>query len=302
MKMRFEGADGKPRLISALEAQKVCKSNPKLGSILADSVVLSQLEAGELLISEGASDNDVYFILTGKFLILVKGVSVNVRGPTDCVGEMSAINPTLPRSASVVASEQSVVAKISEKRFIEIADNNPSLWRYIAAELAARLYQRNDLIIKPNDKPKLFVISSVEALSIAHEIQVLLQHDVFVQVWTQGVFFASDYALEALEEAVAISDFAIAIAQPDDTLNSRGTESKVARDNVIFELGLFMGRLGRKRSILFQPADKELKLPSDLKGLTAVSYRTGKPEELPVLLGPACTEVRKLIKLMGVKK
>jgi predicted nucleotide-binding protein len=302
MKQRFEGEDGKRRLVAALQSQKICAGDQMLGSMLAESVSVHQLETGQELIHEGASDNDIYFILVGAFLILVKGVKVASRGVFDCVGEMSAVNPSLPRSATVLAEETSVVAKISEKEFVRIADAHPTLWRSVSAELASRLFQRNILVSKPNDKTKLFVISSKEALPIAREIQSILQHDLLVQVWTDGVFFASSYPVEALEQAVADSDFAIAIAQPDDMLKSRGIESKVARDNVIFELGLFMGRLGRRRSILFQPLGQELRLPSDLQGLTAVSYKTGNPKELTALLGPACTEIRKLVQELGVRK
>ena len=302
MKHRFEGEDGKRRLAAALQAQKICASDATLGTELASSVDLLELKPGQELIHEGASDNDLYFILAGSFSVFVKGTKVASRCVSDCVGEMAATNPALPRSATVLADETSVVAKISEKEFVRIADAHPTLWRNIAAELASRLLQRNAFVSKPNEKAKLFVISSKEALPIAREIQSILQHDLLVQVWTDGVFFASSYALEALEQAVADSDFAIAIAQPDDTLKSRGAESKVARDNVIFELGLFMGKLGRRRSILFQPSGQELKLPSDLQGLTAVSYSSGNPKDLTALLGPACTQVRKLVQELGVRK
>jgi len=302
MKHRFEGEEGKRRLIAALQAQKICAHDATLGSELAGSVDLLELKQGQELIQEGASDNDLFLILAGSFSIFVKGTKIARRSVADCVGEMAAVNPALPRSASVIADETSVVAKISEKEFVRIADAHPTLWRSIAAELASRLLQRNALVSKPNEKAKLFVISSKEALPIAREIQSILQHDLLVQVWTDGVFFASSYALEALEQAVTDSDFAIAIAQPDDTVKSRGAENKVARDNVIFELGLFMGRLGRRRSILFQPSGQELKLPSDLQGLTAVSYSIGNPKELTTLMGPACTQIRKLVQELGVRK
>jgi CRP/FNR family transcriptional regulator, cyclic AMP receptor protein len=302
MKSRFEGEEGSRRLANALQAQKVCSGDQTIGAALAGVVGLHELQPAQPLITEGASDNDLYFIIAGSFSIFVKGIKVATRGVSDCVGEMAAVNPSLPRSATVVANETSVVAKISEKDFVRIADVHPALWRNIAAELASRLLQRNSLVVKPNEKPKLFVISSKEALPIAREIQSILQHDLLVQVWTDGVFFASSYALEALEQAVAESDFAIAIAQADDVSTSREKESKIARDNVIFELGLFMGRLGRRRSILFQPSGQELKLPSDLQGLTAVSYSMGNPKDLVSLLGPACNEVRKLVQEFGVRK
>ncbi len=303
MKERFEGSNGKRRLLAALQSQKVSVGDDNIAAALAEVVEILEIQTGTSIITEGAHDNDAFFILAGTFAILVRGHEVATRAVNDCVGEMAAIDPSLPRSATVVAKETSVVAKISEPNFVRVADAHPKLWRVLAQELAKRLSQRNQLLTRPNDKVRLFIISSKEALAIvAQEIQVILQHDVLVQIWTDGVFFASGYALEALEAAVDDSDFAIAIAQPDDTTTSRGIISKTARDNVIFELGLFMGKLGRRRTILFQPEGQELKLPSDLQGLTAISYKVGQSKDMPALLGAPCTLVRKLIQELGVRK
>ena len=302
MKERFEGSEGKRRLEIAIQSQNICIGDTEIAKALSAVAEILEVKEGDSIILEGASDNDVFLILSGAFSILVKGHNVATRSINDCIGEMSAIDPSLPRSATVVAIETSVVAKVSEPNFIKIADEHPKLWRSISTELAKRLNQRNLFVMPPNDIPRLFIISSKEALAIARDIQLNLAHDVIVQVWTDGVFFASGYALEALEMAVDGSDFAIAITQPDDTVTSRGTVGKTARDNVIFELGLFMGKLGRRRTILFQPAQQELILPSDLHGLSAVSYAVGDPKDMPALLGGACTEVRKLIQELGVKK
>jgi len=38
---------------------------------------------------------------------------------------------------------------------------------FVARELARRLYQRNSMIPQPNEAPKLFIISSSEAIAIA---------------------------------------------------------------------------------------------------------------------------------------
>src|SRR5258708_33205278 len=119
--------------------------------------------------------------------------------------------------------------------------------------------------------------SSTEARAVPSEIESQLQHDVFSAVWGQGVLFAGGYPLEALEKAVGESDFAVAIAQPDDIVETRGARYPTLRDNVLFELGIFLGRLTRHRAILVHPRVTGLKLPSDLHGLTLVSYDPGQP-------------------------
>lgn len=97
------------------------------------------------------------------------------------------------------------------------------------------------------------------------------------------------------------ADFAVAIAQSDDIVETRGARQPTLRDNVLFELGIFLGTLTRYRAILVHPHVKDLRFPSDLHGLTLVSYELGKPEELPVRLGPVCHQIRKLVKNLGVR-
>jgi CRP/FNR family transcriptional regulator, cyclic AMP receptor protein len=72
----------------------------------------------------------------------------------------------------------------------------------------------------------LFIISSTEALPVAEEIQSGLQYHVFPRLWTDGVFFAGGYSLEALEIAVNESEFAVAVAQADDIVKVRGRSTR----------------------------------------------------------------------------
>lgn len=110
------------------------------------------------------------------------------------------------------------------------------------------------------------------------------------------------YSLEALEKVVAESDFGVAVAMFEDIVETaRGDRTPTMRDNVLFELGMFMGRLGRKRSILVYPQQKGLKLPSDLHGLTPASYVPGDEADLAARLGPVCTEIRKVVRQFGVR-
>ena len=81
--------------------------------------------------------------------------------------------------------------------------------------------------------------------------------------------------MEDLEQQIACSDFAVLIAAADDVVISKGSSSSAPRDNVIFELGLFMGALSRKRTFMLVPTGLDLKIPTDLLGLTLLRYAEG---------------------------
>jgi hypothetical protein len=136
---------------------------------------------------------------------------------------MSAIHPANPRSATVTATTAVVALKMPGTKFVEICDKYEGTWKFIARELSNRLFDRNRLIKPPNDKPKVFIMSSVEGLDVAREIQSGLQRDALPTVWTNGVFWASSYPLETLENAVEDSDFGVAIAKFEDMVQSRGS-------------------------------------------------------------------------------
>jgi predicted nucleotide-binding protein len=174
------------------------------------------------------------------------------------------------------------------------------VWRNLARELAHRLYERNSHVRPPHDVMRVFIMSSTEALQVAYAVQNHFAHDKFiVSPWTNGVFKVSNYRIESLEKVLNDSDFAIAIAQPDDVTHIRGEERRTARDNVIFELGMFIGRLGRERTFLLEPRGEEVDLPSDLEGLNTITYRCGDPKDMAALLGPACNEIRDIINQLG---
>ena len=157
----------------------------------------------------------VYFVISGAFDIVVNGRKVNRRFANDHIGEMAAIQPTQRRSATVTATEKSVLCKVTEPQLTEIAKQFPDVWRFIAKELARRLEQRNAHVTTTHAKIRMFIISSAEALEIARTIQNAFEHDFTVIVWTDGVFRASWYPIESLERELDQSDFAVAVAQPD---------------------------------------------------------------------------------------
>ena len=150
-------------------------------------------------------------------------------------------------------------------------------------------------------RPCVFVGSSSEGLPIAETIQVLLDSTCEVTIWSQGVFGLSQGTLESLVGVLDDFDFAILVLTPDDLISSRETEGRAPRDNVLFELGLFMGALGRTRTFIVYDRKAGLKLPSDLAGVSAATYERHASGNLESALGAASTRIRQQVNKLGLR-
>lgn len=150
-------------------------------------------------------------------------------------------------------------------------------------------------------EPRVFIGCASESLPIAEYIQRQADSVATIHIWNQEIFKAGDYTLERLLNEYTEYDFAIFVIEPVDTAAIRGEEACVARDNVLFEAGLFFGHLGRERTLLVAPSSKttglRFHLPSDLTGLTLITYNPfSNARDLPAKLGPVCTTIKEIIK------
>lgn len=149
-------------------------------------------------------------------------------------------------------------------------------------------------------KPRVFIGSSVEGLKVAYAVQQNLLHEAEVTVWDQGIFELSRTTIESLTKALSDSDFAVFVFSPDDLVKLRNAESPSVRDNVLFEFGLFVGKLGRERVFFLVPNGGELHLPTDLLGITPGKYETDRSDNsFQAATGAACHQIRLQIKSLG---
>ncbi len=153
-------------------------------------------------------------------------------------------------------------------------------------------------------KPRLFIGSSVENLDVAYAAQEALEFEAEVTVWSQGIFALSRTTMESLMDALDEADFALFVMSPDDITHIRDQKKQTVRDNVVFELGLFIGRLGRERVFMLVPrGSEENHLPTDLLGITPASYEPERQDgNLTAAIGPGCNRVRKAINVLGGKR
>lgn len=135
---RFQGLVGRRQLIDALVLQPLVRDE-ELAAAVARLLRLEEVPAGTMLIEQGAFEADLFLILEGEFSIAIDGRVVASKKAGEQVGEMAVVDPHAPRSASVTAISDSVVARIAEADFSPLADRYPRLWRRIALELAGRL-------------------------------------------------------------------------------------------------------------------------------------------------------------------
>lgn len=124
------------------------------------------------------------------------------------------------------------------------------------------------------ETPSCFVGSSSEGLPYARAlVDLLRERDIACEVWNLTTFALGQTTVEGLEAALARNSFAALVATSDDKTISRGKARLSPRDNIIFEFGLFAGRLGRTRAFLLVPDDvSSLKLPTDLLGVTVGTF------------------------------
>lgn len=132
-----------------------------------------------------------------------------------------------------------------------------------------------------DDNIRVFIGSSTEA----HESGLLLEIAKIIEDcnmipirWNQSpsIFKAGKFTLENLEEIQQREQISasIFIYTSDDKTWYRGKSVGKPRDNVVFEHGLFSGKLGRTKSIIVKSGN--VRLPSDLSGVTHIDFSEGK--------------------------
>ncbi len=151
----------------------------------------------------------------------------------------------------------------------------------------------------PAKPVRVFIGSSAEGREIALNLQEQLERTsgCEVHLW-EHVFDPSGYALPSLLAAAAKVDFAVLIATPDDTTISRGVAQESVRDNIILEFGLFAGALGLERTYLL-PTGDDVKLPSDVFGLTRLNYRKRTDGLIPAALNGAVLSIKNQLDTLG---
>ena len=152
-------------------------------------------------------------------------------------------------------------------------------------------------------KPRIFLASSSEGLEVAEAVHCNLEFAAEVTPWSAGLLNLSKPAFESLLQVIDTFDYAVFVLTPDDVATIRGQQLAVARDNVILELGMFLGRLGKERCFIVLPRGHEdLHLPTDLIGFSPATYEPNRSDRnLQAALVYACSQIKQAVSQHGAR-
>ena len=92
---------------------------------------------------------------------------------------------------------------------------------------------------------------------------------------------------------LSLFEYGVLVGTADDFVVSRKEKKMEARDNVLFEFGLFLGRLGREK--VFFLKEQGAKTPSDLLGVSLPEFTAKDAPDLEDQIKRSCDRLKKQI-------
>jgi CRP-like cAMP-binding protein len=107
-----------------------------------------EVEAGTLVIAEGAVEEHLFAVVQGRLRVHRGEHSITELGPGATVGELAALVPE-PRTASVTALEPTTLLRIDRPLLEELLADRPALASGIIAALVAMVRERTRSEVDP---------------------------------------------------------------------------------------------------------------------------------------------------------
>lgn len=153
-------------------------------------------------------------------------------------------------------------------------------------------------------KRRLFIGSSKEGSDVAKHLEKRLNKEfadfLVCESWIDGkVFSLNEGTLDSLVKASRKFDYGVLVATKDDKCEIRGEIKSVPRDNVMLEIGMFLGSLGLTRAFLL--VEDGSKLPSDYNGVTVPYYETDKDGSLDKAIDKIINAIKNTVHSYNLK-
>jgi CRP-like cAMP-binding protein len=96
------------------------------------------MTAGTLLAEQGATGREAFIVLDGSVNVKRNGRKVATLGPGAIVGELSLLDHG-PRTATLTCETNSTIFVISQRHFLAVLDDVPTIGHKLLAALAGRI-------------------------------------------------------------------------------------------------------------------------------------------------------------------
>lgn len=143
-------------LIAGLELFR--DANHAMIAELLQGCEISQIQAGEVLLSPGVTNRYLYLIIEGRIRIHLNSIdsnSLTVLGPGECLGEMSVIESETPSAFAITDTSCEVLA-IHRDSVWTLINNSHEFARNLLYTLSGRLRSGNNRILEGLQQQKAF--------------------------------------------------------------------------------------------------------------------------------------------------
>lgn len=145
-------------MFGALEKALALRTTPLFAELPASELIPVanlctevDLEADEELFAEGDLGDAIYVVIRGRVTVKRGDKNLASLGAGELVGEMAAID-WLPRSATVTASEPSLLIRLDRHDMLDLLIDHPVLAEKMAGVLAARVRKTDAAKFRKTDQ------------------------------------------------------------------------------------------------------------------------------------------------------
>ena len=160
---KFSGPEAEEQVRSVLANNPAIRGNIGLTNEFLEAGDVVYFRKGEVIIKQGDTDNEVYFLLAGTVDVVFKSQLGSRRTAPNQIGEMAAIKLGQTRSATIVAATDEVAAlRISGASFHRIWEANTEFQNSLQLEMDSRFRERIQAgeVAKKNNSLVWFITSS----------------------------------------------------------------------------------------------------------------------------------------------
>jgi CRP/FNR family cyclic AMP-dependent transcriptional regulator len=97
-----------------------------------------RVKAGTEVVTEGSVGHEFYLVISGEATARIKGRKIATLGPGQYFGEMALLDRG-PRTATIVAETDMELVVISQREFLGVLEEVPTVARKLLVTLAERL-------------------------------------------------------------------------------------------------------------------------------------------------------------------